>query len=162
MDRFRVRVQHHGNDIVGGPGETGCSVAVGPNNQPFPFSVPTHHPYTRMTRNHRPRDPASSKGSNTPNNRKYKVLIGLWKRCTQVKTSEGQMMVSWCFKDNLCSPARRRQMDWAISFHRAVHGKHLGTEGILGPLSSEYRWWDSGVGVWLGFGWCVVTEDDME
>lgn len=53
---LRVRAQHHGNDIVRRPCEAaGCSVAVGPNkHQPFPFSVPTHHPNTSVTQDHRP------------------------------------------------------------------------------------------------------------
>lgn len=68
-----------------------------------------------------------------------------------------QEIVSWCFKVNLYSPARRIKMKvrpLAMFFHRTLHGKQICTKGVEVPLSSEYRWWD--MGSWVG--WCVVTE----
>lgn len=52
----RVRVQHCGSHIVWGAMFSGCSVAGGPNNQPFPFSVPAHHNHTSVTQLYRPWD----------------------------------------------------------------------------------------------------------
>lgn len=49
------RVQHQENHIVWGPCEAGCSVAVGPHKQPFPFSVsPLLHKCYTAPQNIRP------------------------------------------------------------------------------------------------------------
>lgn len=111
-DRLTVTTQRYRNDIGGGCLGGGgivkhCSVAVGPNKcQPFPFSVPTHHPCTTVTHTMRPCVDLSLI-SFLLNNKGNKVLTDLLKRCIG-KIFKGQKIVSRYIKANLYSPARKK------------------------------------------------------
>lgn len=122
-----------------GPGDAGCSVAVGPKTISPSLLV------SQLTiLNTRPQTPTGL-GLGKLNHSKEE-LCG--------KTFKGQKMVSRCFKVNLYSPASRRRMEvgtLTICSHRAAHGKRVWAGEMQVSMTSKYRWWDFSSRV----GWCV-------